>query len=196
MPLFKIMFKRLVCTLLALRLGAQAFGVTPNALKTRSSFAKLQSAKDDLARANPDGFVNKVSVAVMNSPLNSFKQAIAKMGTGDYDAVKIQSDIKSSIANNKVLVYSWTSCPFCKKAKAQLADVLPASEFKVVELDTEAEGKAYRYELSKITGRTSVPQIWIKGEFVGGCNDGPGVVTLQSQGKLVPMLKAAGCKVK
>lgn len=41
-----------------------------------------------------------------------------------------------------------------------------------VELDERADGNAMRYELSKMTGRTSVPQIWIAGEYVGGCNDG------------------------
>jgi hypothetical protein len=30
------------------------------------------------------------------------------------------------------------------------------------------------------------------GQNVGGCNDGPGVMTLHKEGKLVPMLKQAG----
>ena len=48
------------------------------------------------------------------------------------------------------------------------------------------EGYALRYELSKMTGRTSVPAVFVGGEFVGGCNDGGlgGVMTLESQGKL------------
>lgn len=44
----------------------------------------------------------------------------------------------------------------------------------------------------QLTDRTSVPNIWIAGKNVGGCNDGPGVITLHKQGQLVPMLKAAG----
>ena len=45
-----------------------------------------------------------------------------------------------------------------------------------------------------MTGRTSVPAIFVGGEFVGGCNDGGlgGVVTLQNSGKLLPMLTTAG----
>jgi glutaredoxin len=43
-----------------------------------------------------------------------------------------------------------------------------------------------------MTDRTSVPNIWIKGQNVGGCNDGPGVMTLHKEGKLVPLLQAAG----
>lgn len=44
----------------------------------------------------------------------------------------------------------------------------------------------------QMTDRTSVPNIWIKGQNVGGCNDGPGVMTLHKEGKLVPLLQAAG----
>lgn len=45
-------------------------------------------------------------------------------------------------------------------------------DVQFVELDERQDGNAIRYELSQMTGRTSVPQIWIGGEFVGGCNDG------------------------
>lgn len=43
-------------------------------------------------------------------------------------------------------------------------------------------------------GRTSVPAIWIDGQFVGGCNDGPmgGLVSLDESGKLDGMLSAVG----
>ena len=43
-------------------------------------------------------------------------------------------------------------------------------------------------------GRTSVPAIWISGEFAGGCNDGGlgGVIALDKAGKLDGLLSAAG----
>ena len=53
------------------------------------------------------------------------------------------------------------------------------------------EGKVYRAALSDMTGRTSMPQIFIRGAFVGGCNDGPGVATLEKEGKLKGMLVTA-----
>jgi len=38
-----------------------------------------------------------------------------------------------------------------------------------------------------------MPSIWIKDSgYIGGCNDGPGIMPLQTEGKLVPMLVAAG----
>jgi glutaredoxin-related protein len=56
------------------------------------------------------------------------------------------------------------------------------------------DGKAIRAEMGDLLGRTSVPAIWISGEFIGGCNDGPmgGINTLNASNKLDGMLKAAG----
>ena len=51
---------------------------------------------------------------------------------------------------------------------------------------------ALRAELGDLVGRTSVPAIWISGEFIGGCNDGPGLLTLDAQGRLDAMLAEAG----
>ena len=46
--------------------------------------------------------------------------------------------------------------------------------------------------------RTSVPAVWIAGDFVGGCNDGPmgGVVGLDKRGGLDPLLAKAGALPK
>ena len=45
---------------------------------------------------------------------------------------------------------------------------------KAIELDLDPDGAALRARLGARTTRTSVPSIWIGGEFVGGLNDGPG----------------------
>ena len=56
-----------------------------------------------------------------------------------------------------------------------------------------ATALAFRSELASLTGRTSVPSIWIGGEFVGGFNDGGlgGLAPLYRSGKLRSMLTAA-----
>lgn len=81
---------------------------------------------------------------------------------------------------------SWTTL-------LQAKDVLDAkgAKYTVVELDQDSDGTAIRAELGDIVGRTSVPAIWIGKEFVGGCNDGPGIFTLDSRGELDTMLKGA-----
>lgn len=65
--------------------------------------------------------------------------------------------------------------------------------YTVYELDQmDQEGKELRAELAKMTQRTSVPNIFIAGEGIGGCNDGPGLMTLEKNGELKPKLQAAG----
>lgn len=48
--------------------------------------------------------------------------------------------------------------------------------------------------MADVVGRTSVPAIWIGGDFVGGCNDGPmgGVVKLNDNGELKGLLEGVG----
>ena len=56
-----------------------------------------------------------------------------------------------------------------------------------------SEALALRSELAVLTGRTSVPSVWIDGVFIGGYNDGGlgGVATLYKNGKLISMLASA-----
>ena len=68
------------------------------------------------------------------------------------------------------------------------------AKYTVVELNEADGGYALRAELAEKTGRTSVPALYIGGQFVGGCNDGGlgGVLTLDRAGTLKPMLAEAG----
>jgi glutaredoxin-related protein len=51
---------------------------------------------------------------------------------------------------------------------------------------------AQRDELRKKTGVRSVPSVWVKGQYVGGCNDGPehwmGIMKLMANGNLNKLL--------
>lgn len=66
--------------------------------------------------------------------------------------------------------------------------------YTVIEVDEAPDGKPLRAEMAGLVGRTSVPAIWIGGDFIGGCNDGPqgGITTLQQKGTLVDLLTAVG----
>mmetsp|Transcript_70710 Transcript_70710/g.167690 ORF Transcript_70710/g.167690 Transcript_70710/m.167690 type:complete len:266 (+) Transcript_70710:2-799(+) len=141
------------------------------------------------------GLVQQISLVSQVGPFAKFKIWLARSIAGNYDADKINSRIDSVVASAPVAIFSFTTCPFCLKAKTMLAEELgvPASSITVVECDEDVDGNAIRAELGARTGRTSMPSIWIRGEgYVGGCNDGPGVFPLLKDGKLAPMLQAAG----
>ena len=70
-------------------------------------------------------------------------------------------------------------------------------EPKCVELDQPfSKGNPLRAELGRLVGRTSVPAIFIGGEYVGGCEDGPsdaapGLLPLAFKGTLQEKIAAA-----
>ena len=91
---------------------------------------------------------------------------------------------QDAIAHEKVLVFSKTHCSFCARVKATL-DVLQI-KYEVVELDTRDDGDEIQALLSGLTGQRTVPNVFINGKHVGGCDD---VLDLHARSELVPMLR-------
>ena len=65
-----------------------------------------------------------------------------------------------------VQVYTTDYCPYCTRAKALLEK--RGIPFEEIDVSADAEKRAW---LVKTTGRRTVPQIFIKGEPIGGCDD-------------------------
>ena len=83
----------------------------------------------------------------------------------------------------KVVMYLTASCPFCQSADRLLSAKGVAVEKIRVDLDP-----ARRVEMMQKSGRRTVPQIWIDGLHVGGCDD---LYALERAGKLDSLLKAS-----
>jgi glutaredoxin 3 len=83
-----------------------------------------------------------------------------------------------------VKIYTTGTCPYCIQAKRVLAQrgVTVLDEIRVDLLPGE------RQKMRDITGRTSVPQIFIGATHVGGCDD---LMALDAAGGLLPLLGAA-----
>jgi len=82
-----------------------------------------------------------------------------------------------------VKIYLTATCPYCIRAKALLQQrgVQAIDEIRV-DLDP-----AMRGEMMDITGRRTVPQIFIGSTHVGGCDD---LMALDQRGGLMPLLNA------
>jgi glutaredoxin 3 len=83
-----------------------------------------------------------------------------------------------------VKIYLTATCPYCIRAKQVLAShgVTALEEIRV---DVNPGLRAHMME---ITGRRTVPQIFIGDTHVGGCDD---LMALDARGGLVPLLQAA-----
>ncbi len=80
-------------------------------------------------------------------------------------------------------MYLTASCPFCQSADRLLQQKGVAVEKIRVDLEP-----ARRAEMIQKSGRRTVPQIWINGLHVGGCDD---LYALERAGELDLLLKAA-----
>lgn len=80
-------------------------------------------------------------------------------------------------------MYTTAVCPFCVQAKRILTSkgVVQIEEIRVDALPEE------RMKMMELTGRRTVPQIFIGSTHVGGCDD---LIALDNRGELMPLLNA------
>jgi glutaredoxin 3 len=82
-----------------------------------------------------------------------------------------------------VKMYTTEVCPFCHRAKA-LLKARGVERIDEVRIDIDP---AQRDTMMQLTGRRTVPQIFIGSTHVGGCDD---LMALDQRGGLVPLLQA------
>ena len=81
----------------------------------------------------------------------------------------------------KVEIYTKAFCPYCHRAKALFAQ----KAVDYVEYDITMGGPSRLQMIARASGHTTVPQIFIDGGHIGGCDD---VVALDRSGALDSML--------
>ncbi|EAR09568.1 glutaredoxin 3 [Reinekea blandensis] len=82
-----------------------------------------------------------------------------------------------------IRMYSSQWCPFCIQAKRLLES--KQVSFKEIIVDGDP---TLRAQMMQESGRHTVPQIWINGEHIGGCDE---LYTLERNQKLDSLLTEA-----
>jgi len=80
-------------------------------------------------------------------------------------------------------IYTQPWCPFCERA----VHLLTSKGVPFREIDSPHGSKSRAEATSRSGGRTTMPQIFIAGRHIGGCDD---LVALDRAGKLDPLLAA------
>lgn len=80
----------------------------------------------------------------------------------------------------KVVLYTTAYCPYCHRALKKLDE----KKVKYQNIDANKNKEAFKQIMAE-TGWDTVPQIFIDGEFIGGCDD---LHALDANGKLDEML--------
>jgi glutaredoxin 3 len=82
-----------------------------------------------------------------------------------------------------VKMYTTAVCPYCVRAK-QILKSKGVSDIEEIRVDQLPEAREH---MMNITGRRTVPQIFIGETHVGGCDD---LMALDAKGGLMPLLQA------
>lgn len=81
-------------------------------------------------------------------------------------------------------IYTQAWCPFCERA----VHILTTKGVEFREIDAPNGSAARREARERSGGRTSVPQIFVGGTHIGGCDD---LLALDRTGKLNSLLELA-----
>ncbi len=82
-----------------------------------------------------------------------------------------------------VEIYTWRTCPFCIRAKS----LLKQKDVDFTEYCIDGDSAARSAMSDRANGRSSLPQIFINNEHIGGCDN---LYALNAQGKLDALLVA------
>ena len=96
-----------------------------------------------------------------------------KKASAEKNAVKIPLTAKeiaeAAIKANRIMVFSKATCPYCVKAKKAIAKF--ESNIGLFELDQMNNGMEIQAALLEISGQRTVPNVFINGKHVGGCDN-------------------------
>ena len=82
-----------------------------------------------------------------------------------------------------VEIYTWETCPFCRRAK----ELLDSKDVDYTEYMIQGDDDARAKMAERADGRRTVPQIFINNQGIGGCDD---LHMLEAEGKLDVLLSA------
>nr|GEX11778.1 glutaredoxin [Tanacetum cinerariifolium] len=78
------------------------------------------------------------------------------------------SNVKQIVSANPAVVFSKTYCGYCKRVKQLFSELNVA--YKLLELDEESNGDEIQSALKEWTGQSTVPNVFIAGKHIGGCD--------------------------
>lgn len=140
---------RLAIALLALSASAVGFAPVPN-VHTNKSIQTMSPSNGQPAPA-----VSSISTSLF--------------GVSAGAEVDTQAVVDKALSAGGVTLFGKSGCPFCKKTKAALYAI--GVHPTIVELDEIDGGAKVQKKLEEITGKGTVPNVWLDGKFIGGSEE-------------------------
>jgi glutaredoxin 3 len=96
----------------------------------------------------------------------------------------VATRVQELIQTNAVMVFSKSYCPFSRRVKELFGEGLRIP-YGVIELDQDSQGSAIMDYLNSLTGQKTVPNVFINGQHIGGCDS---TYEAHRQGKIQSLL--------
>ncbi|KAI3382640.1 hypothetical protein SNEBB_005383 [Seison nebaliae] len=96
----------------------------------------------------------------------------------------VGEQVEKLIKENRVMIFSKSTCPFCSKVKELFTKI--GERYETQELNQIKNGQDMHQYLINKTKQRTVPNVFVKGEHIGGCDD---TFEAQSNGKLKRLLQ-------
>ena len=166
--------------------------------RSRTTYARTQVSMSDRS-ASPILGAASAGMGLLK-PVFKAESALqaAAFNLGSYDKDEITAEIAQISARAPVVILTYGLSPFSTEAVGVLEST--GAKFEKVELGPEwfllgGKGSAIRNELGVMYGQTSLPHIFVGGEWIGGLySGGPsggGLAGLMKSGELDAMLQKA-----
>ncbi|KAJ3689408.1 hypothetical protein LUZ61_018572 [Rhynchospora tenuis] len=105
---------------------------------------------------------------------------------------RMEETVKKTVSDHPVVIYSKTWCSYSSEVKSLFKRI--GVEPHVIELDKlGAQGTQLQRVLERLTGQSTVPNVFIGGKHIGGCTD---TVKLHQNGELKKLLSELNITTK
>jgi len=91
--------------------------------------------------------------------------------------------VEDYIKDNNVMIFSKSTCPFCVKV-TELLDSLKV-QYTMLQMDKDDKMVELQAALYKRSGQKTVPNVYVKGQHLGGCDD---TMQAYTEGRLLDMI--------
>ncbi|KAJ6493987.1 thioredoxin-like protein [Mycena vitilis] len=103
--------------------------------------------------------------------LSSIFRLFSSRSLSQAEIMSVKELVETAINENKIMIFSKSSCPYCRRAKALFAQEFPEEKPVVFELNQREDGSAIQAYLAEKTGQNTVPNIFISKQHIGGNDD-------------------------
>ncbi|KAF9227204.1 glutaredoxin, partial [Gyrodon lividus] len=101
--------------------------------------------------------------------------------------------MKALREQHPLVVFSKSYCPYSKRAKKLLESYNVSPPPKIIEVDLRGDSPHIKTLLTRLTDRSTFPNVILHGHSLGGCDD---LVRMHEEGQLREVLESGGVKVR